>query len=101
MANIITDKERLQEELRQKQKELGLRGMENLKNKDELSQLKDLEKEKNHIAELMKEAEEKRKKAKTEEAKAKRLSFKESAKRYLKIQEERAKESFNKRRISL
>lgn len=94
------DKNKLREEIKAKQKELGLRNMIPRHNQDEYQQLKDMENEKNHILEQMSQAKEDRIKKQEAERKAKKKSFNEMLRLYLKKQERQNKQEYDARRIN-
>lgn len=99
-ARILkNEKGKLQEEIKQRSKSVGLRRMEPRHNQDEYQQLNDLEREENHIKELMTEEKEKRIKRQNEERKRKRKSFKENLKLYFAQQERKSREAYEQRRI--
>lgn len=96
------DKEKLREEIKAKTKELGLRGMKPISNKSEYQQLDDLKNNKEQIIEIMQEAKEKRiakEKRKREYEREERM--KNAEKRYFMMKERKAKEAYEKRKISL
>lgn len=96
------DKEKLQEEIKAKTKELGLRGINPLHNQSEYQQLEDLKNNKNQIIETMIETKERRiarDKRKKEYEREKRM--KNAEKRYFMMKERKAKEAYEKRKISL
>ena len=97
---LRNDNQKLQEELKAKQKELGLRGMVPQNNQDSYRQLEDIKNEKSHIQEQMIQAKEERLKREAEEKKAKRKSFSEQLKMYLARRERLDKEEYEKRRIT-
>lgn len=99
---LENDKNKLQEEIRERQKQLGLQGMVGLKNQDELQQIEDLEKNASKIQESMEQRNEQRaliNKRKKEEERMRR--HKEAPERYKKMMQERARMEFEKRRISI
>lgn len=91
--------EKLHEELRAREKELGLRDMVPTHNQDVVQQLKDIEAEKNNIVERMQMEKEKRLKRTAEERKANQKSFKEKLSMYLAQQERKAVGDYKSRRI--
>ena len=96
------DKEKLQEEIKAKTKELGLRGMKPISNQSEYQQLDDLKNNKEQIIEIMQEAKEKRiakEKRKKEYEREERM--RNAEKRYFMMKERKAKEAYEKRKISL
>ena len=97
---LRNDNKKLQEELKAKQKELGLRGMVPTGNQDSYRQLEDIKNEQSHIHEQMEAAKEERLKRTAEEKKAKRKSFNEQLKMYLERRERLDKQDYEKRRIT-
>lgn len=96
------EKEKLQEEIKAKTKELGLRGIKPLGNQSEYQQLEDLKNNKEKIIEEMQSAKEQRiarDKRKKEYEREKRM--KGAAERYFKMKEMREKEAYEKRKINL
>lgn len=93
------EKDKLQKEIKQKEKAIGLREMKPLKEKNEYEQLYDLKVEENNIKESMAYAKEQRIKKQEEEKKRKRKSFEENLKLYFAQVERKSKEKYNKRRI--
>ena len=91
--------EKLHEELRAKEKELGLRDMVPTHKQDVVQQLKDIEAEKNNIVERMQMEKERRLKRTEEERKASQKSFKEKLNMYLAQQERKAAGDYKSRRI--
>ena len=91
--------EKFHEELRAREKELGLRDMVPTHNQDVVQQLKDIEAEKNNIVERMQMEREKRLKRTAEERKANQKSFKEKLNMYLAQQERKAIGDYKSRRI--
>lgn len=91
--------EKFHEELRAREKELGLRDMVPTHNQDVVQQLKDIEAEKNNIVERMQMEREKRLKRTAEERKANQKSFKEKLNMYLAQQERKAAGDYKSRRI--
>lgn len=91
--------EKLQEELKARQKELGLRDMIPKHNQGVFQQLADVDAEKHNIEDQMAKAREEREKRTAEERKAKQKSFKEKLRLYLMQQERKALDAYNKRRI--
>ena len=91
--------EKLHEELRAKEKELGLRDMVPTHKQDVVQQLKDIEAEKNNIVERMQMEKERRLKRTEEERKANQKSFKEKLNMYLAQQERKAIGDYKSRRI--
>ena len=91
--------EKFHEELRAREKELGLRDMVPTHNQDVVQQLKDIEAEKNNIVERMQMEREKRLKRTEEERKANQKSFKEKLSMYLAQQERKAAGDYKSRRI--
>ena len=75
--------EKLHEELRAKEKELGLRDMVPTHKQDVVQQLKDIEAEKNNIVERMQMEKERRLKRTEEERKANQRAFREKMSMYL------------------
>ena len=99
---LENDREKVQEELREKQKELGLQGMVGLKNQDEMEQIIDLDLNASKIKDTMEErnaqrAIENRKRREVERAKR----HKEAPEKYFKMQREKARMEFERRRISI
>ena len=94
-----TEPEKLKEELKAKEKELGLRDMVPTRNQDVIQQLKDIEAEKNNILDRMQMEKEKRLKRTAEEKKAKEKPFKEKLALYLAKQERRAASDYAARRL--
>lgn len=111
MANIVTsghkrkilenERHKLQEEVRQQQAELGLRGIKSLKGQNEYQQLEDMKNEQGKIEEIMQSSEERRKRELTEKRKARKISAKEAERRHLEIAKRRKRDEFNKRKINL
>ena len=91
--------EKLHEELRAKEKELGLRDMVPTHKQDVVQQLKDIEAEKNNIVERMQMEKERRLKRTEEEWKANQKSFREKLSMYLAQQERKAVGDYKSRRI--
>ena len=91
--------EKLHEELRAKEKELGLRDMVPTHKQDVVQQLKDIEAEKNNIVERMQMEKERRLKRTEEERKANQRSFREKLSMYLAQQERKAVGDYRSRRI--
>ena len=91
--------EKLHEELRAKEKELGLRDMVPTHKQDVVQQLKDIEAEKNNIVERMQMEKERRLKRTEEERKANQKSFREKLSMYLAQQERKAVGDYKSRRI--
>ena len=91
--------EKFHEELRAREKELGLRDMVPTHNQDVVQQLKDIEAEKNNIVERMQMERERRLKRTAEERKANQKSFKEKLNMYLAQQERKAVGDYKSRRI--
>ena len=91
--------EKFHEELRAREKELGLRDMVPTHNQDVVQQLKDIEAEKNNIVERMQMEREKRLKRTAEERKSNQKSFKEKLNMYLAQQERKAAGDYKSRRI--
>ena len=91
--------EKLHEELRAKEKELGLRDMVPTHKQDVVQQLKDIEAEKNNIVERMQMEKERRLKRTEEERKANQKSFREKLSMYLAQQERKAVGDYRSRRI--
>lgn len=101
VAGKVLEKEpeKLKEELKSKQKELGLRDMIPKGNQDLLQQLTDIGVEASHIKEQMAEAKERRLKRTAEERKAKVMPMNERLRLYLMKQERQAKQAYDSRRI--
>lgn len=102
--NRIAEKEpeKLQEEIREKAKELGISEFKPLKNQSEYQQLEDLQNNKEKILEEMQENKEKRiasEKRKKEYEREKRM--KEAPARYFHAKKMRAKEEYEKRKINM
>lgn len=91
--------EKLGDELKAKQKELGLRDMVPTHGQDVVQQLKDIENEKNNIVERMQMEKERRLKRTAEQRKANQKSFRERLDLYLAQQERRSMQDYNSRRI--
>ncbi len=96
---LETEPEKLNEELKEKQKAVGLSNMVPTHNQNTLQQLKDIENEKNNIIERMQMEKEKRLKRTAEERKANQKSFKEKLAMYLAQQERKALADYNERRL--
>lgn len=99
---LENDREKLQEELREKQKELGLQGMVGLKNQNEMEQIIDLDLNASKIKDTMEErnaqrAIENRKRREAERAKR----YKEAPEKYFKMKREKERMEFERRRISI
>lgn len=101
MASRILEKEpeKLLNELKEKQKSLGLRDMKPTRNQGILQQLKDIDEEKNNILDRMQMEKENRLRRTAEQRKANQKSFKEKLAMYLNQQERKAKDAYGKRRI--
>ena len=101
MARKVLEKEpeKLNEELKARQKELGLRDMVPTHKQDVLQQLSDIEAERHNIEDQMAKAREAREKRTSEERKAKEKSFKEKLRLYLMQKERKALDAYNRRRI--
>jgi len=101
MARKVLEKEpeKLDEELKARQKELGLRDMVPTHKQDVLQQLSDIEAERHNIEDQMAKAREAREKRTAEERKAKEKSFKEKLRLYLMQKERKALDAYNRRRI--
>jgi co-chaperonin GroES (HSP10) len=97
---LRNDRNKLHEELKARQKELGLRGMVPTGNQDSYRQLEDIKNEKSHIQEQMTQAKEERLRKAEEDKKAKHKSFSEQLKMYLARRERMDKEDYEKRRIT-
>lgn len=96
---LRNDSHKLNEEIKAKQKELGLRDMIPKGNQNAYRQLEDIKNEKSHIIEQMTQAKEERLKRAAEEKKAKEKTFSEKLKMYLAKRERMDKEDYEKRRI--
>ena len=99
--NILkNDREKLKEELDARKSELGLRGMVNLRNKNEFQQLEDIKQNSSKIQEEMEEAKEIRRKKNLEKKKALREKrMKEAPDVYFRNKRRAEKEAFEKRKI--
>lgn len=97
---LRNDKNKLQKQIKEKQKSLGLRGMIPQNNQNQYTQLNDINNEQNHIRETMTKAKEQRIKRMEEQRKANRKSYRENLKVYLQRKEDDLKRSFNNRRIT-
>ena len=91
--------EKLREELKARQKELGLDNMIPKKNQDVLQQLDDINLEKNNILDQMQKAKEARLKRTAEERKAKQKTLNQKAKMYFAQRERKARQAYESRRI--
>ena len=96
---LENEPEKLKDELKAKQKELGLADMVPTHEQDTIQQLKDIQDEKNNILERMQMEKEKRLKRTAEERKAKQKTFKEKLNLYLAQQERKALADYNSRRL--
>lgn len=97
---LRNDSNKLQEQIRNKQKSLGLRDMVARHNQDAYRQLQDIKNEQNHIREAMTQAKEKRLKRMKEQRQAKRKTYFEQLKLYLAKQERQQKDAYDSRRIT-
>lgn len=97
---LRNDSNKLQEQIQNKQKSLGLRGMVAKNNQDAYRQLQDIKNEQNHIRETMTQAKEKRLKRMKEQRQAKRKTYFEQLKLYLAKQERQQKDAYDSRRIT-
>lgn len=96
------DADKLRQEIKAKTKELGVREIRPLDNQSEYKQLEDLENNKEKILEEMQELKERRiarDKRKKEYEREKRM--KNAAEKYFAMKERKAKEAYEKRKISL
>ena len=91
--------EKLKEELKARQKELGLEGMIPTKNQNVLQQLDDIKNEKNNILDQMQKAKEARIKRTAEERKANQKTVNEKLKMYFAQQERKMKQAYDSRRL--
>ena len=96
---LRNDKDKLQKQIKEKQKSLGLRGMIPQNNQNQYTQLNDINNEQNHIRETMTKAKEQRIKRMEEQRKANRKSYHENLRVYLQRKEGDLKRSFDSRRI--
>lgn len=96
---LKNEPEKLHEELKEKQKELGLRDMIPNRNQNVLQQLKDIEAEKNNIADQMQKAREAREKRTAEQRKARQFTFKQKLDMYLAQKERKEARAYESRRI--
>ena len=101
MARKVMEREpeKLRQELKDRQKELGLRDMIPKGGQDVLQQLTDIDAEKNNILETMQQEKEKRLKRTAEERKAKEKTYNEKLKIFLAQKERKAKTAFDNRRV--
>ena len=96
------DREKLQEEINARAKELGLRGIKPLQNQSQYQQLEDLKNNSEKIKEQMGLADEERKKKKKQEFEDSRYKrWKEAEKRYFEKKKRQQKEAYEKRKIVL
>lgn len=93
------EKDKLQKEIKLREKDLGLRDMQPLKKKNEYEQLYDLKNEENNIKDSMAYAKEKRIKKREEEKRRKRKTFEENLKLYFAQVERKSRERYNRGRI--
>lgn len=101
MADKIAEREpdKLREELKAKQKELGLRNMVPTHGQDVMQQLDDIQSEKNNILERMQMERERREKRTAEERKNKKIPIGRQLKMYFAQQERKAQGAYASRRI--
>lgn len=97
---LRNDSHKLNEEIKAKQKELGLRDMIPQGNQNAYRQLEDIKNESSHIREQMTQAKEERLKRAAEEKKAKEKTFNEKLRMYLAKREKMDKNDYEKRRIT-
>lgn len=97
---LRNDSHKLKEEIKAKQKELGLRDMIPQGNQNAYRQLEDIKNESSHIREQMTQAKEERLKRAAEEKKAKEKTFNEKLRMYLAKREKMDKNDYEKRRIT-
>lgn len=96
------DKDKLRQEIKERQAELGLRDMVALRNQDELQQLEDLKKNGNKIKETMEATREQRiikEKPKKEAERRERMKMSEEI--YFKMKERKEREEYEKRKITI
>lgn len=96
---VENEPEKLQEELKARQRELGLDNMVPNKNQDILQQLEDIGVEKNNILDQMQKAKEERLKKTEEQKKAKQKTMNQKLKMYFAQQERKAKQAYDSRRL--
>lgn len=101
MARKVAENEpeKLREELKARQKELGLDTMIPTKDQDILQQLEDIGVERNNILDQMQKAKEARIKRTAEERKAKQKTLNQKLKMYFAQQERKAKQAYDSRRL--
>lgn len=96
---VENEPEKLQEELKARQRELGLDNMVPNKNQDILQRLEDIGVEKNNILDQMQKAKEERLKKTEEQKKAKQKTMNQKLKMYFAQQERKAKQAYDSRRL--
>ena len=93
------DKDKLNEEVKSKEKELGLEGIRPLHGQNAYQQLKDLNNEAGHIQEIMGASKEATQKKKAAEREAKRKPLSEQLKMYFAQEERKARGEYESRRL--
>lgn len=101
VANRVFEKEpeKLEHELKARQKELGLDAMKPIHGQNVLQQLDDIKNEKNNIIDVMQQEKEKRLKKTAEEKKAKQKTPKQKLQMILMYEERKAREAYDSRRM--
>lgn len=93
------DPEKLKEEVKAKQHELGLESMVPLGKQNSYQQLKDMTTEAGHINDIMSQTHETNKKKREDEHKARRKTAKEQLRMILAYEERKSKEAYESRKI--
>ena len=97
------EKHKLQQEIQERCRDMGIRGMNPLKRQSEYQQIEDMQKEENHIKEDMARTREQRiaRTARKRKEQRERRPSNWGIERYLKIKQEREKRAYEARKIVL